>query len=198
MIDLVGSIADAMTQQNAEGALKVECDLERYKRIFAATSPDLIIECGTAAGLSALWFAETAGCPVVTVDVNPQVRWETWERWKGRVTPIMGSSVDPDVVDEVTDLAFDFSRVMVVLDSDHSAKHVAGELEAYAPLVTPGCYLVCEDTLCRVMPWFNIEGSPADAVDAWLPEHPEWRNDLELEDFSPRTQHPGGWLRRSA
>ena len=34
---------------------------------------------------------------------------------------------------------------MVILDSDHSADHVFEELEAWAPLVTPGCYLVAED-----------------------------------------------------
>ncbi len=202
MIDLVGSIADAMTAQSSAGAIKVEADLERYKRIIEATQPDLIVECGTYMGLSALWFAQTGGCPVVTVDVNPQVRWETWERWDYRITPIIGSSTDPDVVAEVAGIAADHERVMVVLDSDHSTAHVAAELEVYPQLVTPGCYLVVEDTLLRVMPWLNIEyhidGNPADALEAWLPDHPEFANDVELEELTDRTQHLGGWLRRAS
>ncbi len=35
---------------------------------------------------------------------------------------------------------------MVVLDSDHSQAHVEAELDAYAPLVSPGCYLIVEDS----------------------------------------------------
>jgi len=42
--------------------------------------------------------------------------------------------------------------VMVFLDSDHSMEHVARELKAYGPMVTPGCYMVVDDT--------NLGGHP--------------------------------------
>jgi cephalosporin hydroxylase len=38
---------------------------------------------------------------------------------------------------------------MIVLDSNHSADHVANELETYAPLVTPGSCLVVEDAVMK-------------------------------------------------
>jgi cephalosporin hydroxylase len=35
--------------------------------------------------------------------------------------------------------------VLVMLDSNHTKAHVRAELEAYAPLVTPGSYIVAAD-----------------------------------------------------
>src|SRR2546430_13736806 len=35
--------------------------------------------------------------------------------------------------------------VLVILDSHHSKDHVAGELNAYAPLVTPGSCIIAAD-----------------------------------------------------
>ncbi len=40
----------------------------------------------------------------------------------------------------------DGKQVLVILDSDHSQGHVEAELEAYAPLVPVGCYLIVEDS----------------------------------------------------
>jgi len=197
---VVASIGDAMTHQNdsdAKGALKTQADLERYRRIIAETAPDLIIECGTLAGGSAQWFADTAHCTIITVDIQPQVGYDMWLRWAGRVRPFQGSSTDPKIVRRVARIAAKHSRVMVVLDSDHSTDHVAAELEAYAPLVTPGCFMVVEDTLVRWMPWWNVVGNPLDAVEAHLAAHPdEWVQDSAIENMSPTSQHPGGFLRR--
>ena len=61
---------------------------------------------------------------------------------------ILGSSVDPAVVAQVTAYiqnAFAL-RVMVILDSNHEKEHVLQELALYAPLVTKGSALIIEDT----------------------------------------------------
>src|ERR1700731_445992 len=65
--------------------------------------------------------------------------------WKKYVTFIKGSSADPQIVAEITKRVSGHT-VLVTLDSYHSAAHVHKELEAYAPLVTRGSYLVVEDT----------------------------------------------------
>jgi cephalosporin hydroxylase len=69
-----------------------------------------------------------------------------------RIDMIEGSSVAPDVVARVRAAAATASRVMVCLDSNHTHEHVLAELEAYAPLVTRGCYCVVFDTVVEDLP----------------------------------------------
>ena len=85
---------------------------------------------------------------------------------------------------------------MVVLDSDHSQAHVARELELYSPLVTPGCYLVVEDTDVNGHPVnFSHGPGPMEALNEFLPAHPEFVADSSREKFMV-TFFPRGWLKR--
>lgn len=87
-------------------------------------------------------------------------------------------------------------RVMVILDSDHSLTHVAGELEAFAPLVTPGCYLIVEDTNINGHPVYPEFGpGPMEAVLEFLPHHPEFVVDARCERLL-MTFNPNGFLLR--
>jgi cephalosporin hydroxylase len=86
--------------------------------------------------------------------------------------------------------------VMVILDSDHSAGHVYNELVAYSRLVTPGAYLICEDTNVNGHPVYKNHGpGPMEAVDRFLPGHPEFAIDATRESAG-MTAHPRGFLRR--
>lgn len=172
------------------GLVKVAEDLHRYEQIIETTRPEVIIECGTWSGASAAWFADH-DVDVITIDTvdNRTVNHD-------RVTYLHGSSTDPDIVRKATELAAG-RRTMVILDSDHSAVHVAAELEAYGPLVSPGCYLIVEDTICRFVPGTPVTAAgPLDAVEAFLPR-PGWEHDQELLDLHPVSHHPGGWLRKT-
>jgi cephalosporin hydroxylase len=76
---------------------------------------------------------------------------------------------------------------MVDLDSSHITEHVAKELEAYAPLVTPGQMLVIEDSF--------LDEGPLPAIRAFFPGKEEWVNtSLEEYKFGRRlTYNPEGW-----
>lgn len=199
VIDLESSFAAlARNEHDHDGMLKFQQDLDRYEQIIAATAPEVIVETGTHTGASARWFADH-GLQVVTIDVNPvHVPIE----YRDRVTQVAGSSADPDVVAQVGDLVAG-RRCMVTLDSDHSGPHVTAEIDAYGPMVSPGCYLVVEDGIfgyghsARVQHGLeDMEGSPLDAIGDRLLGNTDWSRDVAIEKAHPISHNPAGyWLR---
>ena len=168
---------------------KYPTDLWAYKELLETVQPAVIVETGSAEGGSAAWFADYA--EVVSIDpVQPEKRDK-------RVHWITGSSTDPDVIARV------YERVrgrscLVTLDSDHDALHVEAELEAYAPLVTPGSYLIVEDTAVDVYGIdleFYPNGGPGVAVERFLERDNHFSPDRTCERFM-LGMNPGGWLRR--
>jgi len=69
-----------------------------------------------------------------------------------RIDMIQGSSIAPEVVAKVHKAVAGYQRVLVILDSNHTHDHVLAELEAYAPLTTPGSYCVVFDTVVEDLP----------------------------------------------
>ena len=69
-----------------------------------------------------------------------------------RIEMIQGSSIDSEIVAQVKDIAENYSRVMVCLDSNHTHDHVLAELQAYASLTSINRYCVVFDTIIEDMP----------------------------------------------
>jgi cephalosporin hydroxylase len=178
-------------------AMKYPADAWTYQEILFDTKPDLIIETGTNRGGSALFLAHMCDLMgrgrVITVDIEPRPDRPAHPR----ITYVTGSSLDADILRRLAAEAGDAHVVMVILDSDHAADHVFGELEAYSPLVTPGAYLICEDTNVNGHPVYKKHGpGPTEALARFLPHHPEFRADVTRESAG-MTAHPGGFLRRT-
>jgi cephalosporin hydroxylase len=177
-------------------AQKCPLDLWVYQEILAELRPSLIVETGTADGGSALYLASVCDLlghgHVVTIDVEVRDR-----PGHPRIRYVTGSSTDPTIVEQVRLMAIGASRVLVVLDSDHSRDHVLAELEAYAPFVTPSSYLIVEDTNVNSHPVLPEHGpGPAEAVDAFLAlRGDQFEVDRAREKFG-LTFNPGGYLRR--
>jgi cephalosporin hydroxylase len=179
---------------------KLPLDLWRNHEVLWETRPDLIIETGTNRGGSALFFAhqfELMGKGrIVTVDIfrQPEVPEHP------RITYITGSSTAPEIVAEVTRHMRPNEKTMVILDSDHSQDHVRRELELYAPLVSPGCYLVVEDTNVNGHPVSRSHGpGPMEALDDFLATKAaaDFKIDSELEEKYKVSFNPRGWLKRA-
>lgn len=176
---------------------KYPSDLWIYQELIETTKPDLIIETGTHSGGSAKYMADMCELAnhgrVVTIDI---VRAPTLPK-HSRISYISGSCVDPSIVQYVKTLYVDVAeKVMVVLDSDHHKEHVLKELDLWAPFVTKGCALIVEDTNINGNPVNKSHGpGPKEALDEWLPKHPEFRVSRECEKFL-MTANPGGYLER--
>lgn len=185
--------------------LKNPLDLFIYQEIITELAPALIVETGTAAGGSALYLASLCELlgqgEVISIDVGPGGKFRPAVTNAPpdfhRITYLTGSSVDPKIVASVhARVEAASGPVLAILDSDHTTAHVRAELEAYAPLVTPGSYVIVEDTNIGGHPVpSDGEGGPWDAVEGFLKDHPEYERDRAREKLLV-TFNPGGYLRR--
>jgi cephalosporin hydroxylase len=177
-------------------AQKCPLDLWVYQEILHETRPDLILETGTAHGGSALYLASVCDLlgrgEVVTVDIHPvEGRPE-----HNRITYLAGSSTADEVVAELKRLVAGSERVLVILDSDHSRDHVLDELRIYSRFVTPGSYLIVEDTNVNGHPVMPEHGpGPMEALEQFLTETDEYEVDAAREKFF-MTFNPRGFLRK--
>lgn len=172
---------------------KFPSDLFVFQEILWDTRPNLIIECGTCAGGTTLFLASCCELlrhgEVVTIDkdklpraLHPGITW------------LVGDTLDEQILDGLRKWAMMCPKVMVILDDDHSKEHVLKEMEVYGQLVTPGCYLIVEDTNVNGHPVFPNHGpGPWEAVHEFLPNHPEFAVDPSREHFG-LTYNPDGYL----
>lgn len=119
------------------------------------------------------------------------------------LTLIQGSSVDPDVIQQVRNAVGEDKKVLVCLDSNHTHEHVLAELQAYAPMTSVNSYCVVFDTLVEDVPASSSQGrpwgpgnSPKTAVHEYLKTHSEFEIDHDLEAKLLITVAPSGYLRR--
>ncbi len=180
--------------------IKCPLDLWVYQEILFELRPDVVVECGTSKGGSALFLSsmcELVGHgQVITIDVYPKPNRPQHKR----LTYLSGSSTNPQILKEVTrrirDADGESASVLVILDSDHSREHVLDELRLYAPLVTPGSYLIVEDTQLNGHPvWPDFGPGPMEAVDIFLSESDDFVSDTSREKFY-LTWNPRGYLKR--
>jgi len=158
-----------------------------------------VIETGTWSGGSALFLAhvmELSGAApdahVISVDLAPQSPLPQHPR----ITYLTGSSTDPRILQQIRAVAAGAGPVMVILDSDHARDHVLAELRAYHDLVTPGSYLIVEDTCVNGHPIFPEHGpGPMEALQHFQTENHEFEVDRNCERLM-LTFNPSGYLRK--
>lgn len=149
-------------------------DMMRLQEVIYAAKPDVILETGIAHGGSAVFSASM--CKLIgkgrVIAVDIEIRDHNRRAIESHelselITLIEGSSTDAAVVANVARQIRPGETVMAFLDSCHTKEHVLAELEAYAPLVTPGSYIVAMDGIME-----DVVGAPRTDPD-WVWNNPK-------------------------
>jgi cephalosporin hydroxylase len=192
-------------------------DMIRLQEVIHRVAPDVIVETGVAHGGSLVYYASLCkaldrGRVIgVDIEIRPHNR-AALDRHplRGLIELVEGSSIDPAIVGRVRSRIEPGDTVLVLLDSNHSRDHVRAELEAYAPLVSVGSYVVATDGVMQEVAdaprgqahWRS--DNPIAAVHDFLHTHPEFAleqppwpfNESELDQNV--THWPQAYLRRTA
>lgn len=190
-------------------------DVMRLQEVIWRVQPDVIIECGVAHGggviMYASWLKAMGKGRVIGVEVefrgNHKEQIEQHPMGE-RIELVVGSSTDPAIVERVRGMIQPGETVMVILDSDHSKKHVAGELDAYHDMVTVGSYIVATDGCMEFL--YDVprgkpewkDDNPAAAAREFAAQHPNFVIDNPVPEFNESeltrtlTHWPDAWLKR--
>lgn len=176
---------------------KCPLDLWVYQEIIFDLKPDLIVECGTAFGGSALYMSCMLDLidkgKVVTIDIEEKQSMPQHER----LNYLHGSSTAEEIVDQVRSHVAGSDTVMVILDSDHSKDHVLNELQIYNQFVTKDSYMIVEDSNVNGHPILPEHGpGPMEAVQDFLQMNEEFVVDESKEKFY-LTFNPKGFLKKA-
>ncbi len=192
-------------------------DLIRIQEVIFRIKPDVIIETGVAHGGSLIYYASL--CKVLghgkVIGIDLEIREHNRKAILAHelapyITLIQGDSVAPDVISQVSGLVAKKDKVLILLDSCHTAAHVLKELEAYGLLVSEGSYIVATDGIMRELSdvprgkkeW--IWDHPVSAAEEFLKRHPEFVQEQPLWPFNESqlerniTHWPHAYLKRIA
>jgi cephalosporin hydroxylase len=201
-------------------------DMVAMQELIWSIKPDLIIETGIAHGGSLIFSAsmlalldmcdaletgttldpKNSNRKVLGIDIDIRAHNRSAieaHPMASRIQMIQGSSIAPEIIAKVTEVAQRYSRILVCLDSNHTHDHVLAELQAYAPLTSKDSYCVVFDTIVEDMPkemfpdrpW-GPGDNPKTAVWEYLRTHPEFEIDRSIQDKLLITVAPDGYLKR--
>ena len=202
-------------------------DMVAIQEIIWDIKPDLIIETGIAHGgsliLSASMLAQIdmmeaiesrktidpshSERKVLGIDIDIREHNKTAiekHPLSSRIQMIQGSSIAPDIINQVKNIANNYETILVFLDSNHTHDHVLAELEAYASLTSVNSFCVVFDTIVEDLPadmfpdrpWGKGD-NPKTAVWEFLKNHSEFEIDKGIQNKLLITVAPDGYLKRT-
>lgn len=184
-------------------------DMLAIQELVWKIKPDYIIESGIARGGSLIFSAsllELIGKGQVIgidIDIKKHNKEEIEKhRMYKRITMFEGSSTSSKTLKQIKKLIGTRKKVMVLLDSMHTHKHVLEELRNYSKFVKKGSYIIVFDTMIEDMPkgYFSnrpweVGNNPKTALQDFLKENNRFKIDAIFEKKLLITTCPSGFLK---
>jgi cephalosporin hydroxylase len=183
-------------------------DMVVMQELIWKVRPDVIVESGVAHGGALMLYASILELLGRGKVIGLDIEIRKYNRLaieahplSSRIQLIESDSLSDEALEAVRSAITPGDRVLVALDSNHTREHVRGELERYAPLVTPNSYLVVFDAVMALVADAPAAGegwdqdNPLEAVREFLEGNDDFEVDRSFERLAV-TYCPGGFLRR--
>lgn len=179
-------------------AIRSPFDYIIYQMIIFEEKPDLVIEIGTNIGGGALYLAdllELNGHGLLhTIDIKKQ--YDPVLEQHPRINLFMEGWENYDLEQTAP-----FKKVLVIDDGSHEYESTLGAMEKFAPVVTPGSYMIVEDGIIDKLGLKARHfGGPLKAIRAFMKVHPEFTVDRKWCDLFGKnaTFNVNGYLKKTS
>jgi cephalosporin hydroxylase len=190
--------------------IKYPDDIVVMQEVLNKVKPDLVIETGIAHGGSVIFTASILkmigkkNFKVIGIDID--IRKHNLKEIKKSIyfkylDLIEGSSIDEKIFKLVKKKIKKNKKVLVILDSDHSFKHVIKELHLYSKLVSKNSYIILPDTYIDFMPkntfkkW-KVGDNTFTALQKFIKNNSSFKIDTEINKKSLISEAIQGYVKR--
>jgi cephalosporin hydroxylase len=163
-------------------AIKCPFDYVLYQMLITELKPDLIIEIGTNKGGSSLYLADL-------LELNKNGKLHTIDLPDNKENELLHSHPRITVFKEGftgydTSGVINFKKILVIEDGSHMYEDVLASLEKFAPVVTPGSYLIVEDGIVTELGLEKqFQGGPQKAIREFMNKNNTFDIDRKWCDF---------------
>ncbi len=190
--------------------IKYPDDIVVMQEVLNKVKPDIVIETGIAHGGSIIFTASILkmlgkkNFKVIGIDID--IRKHNLKEIKKSIVYkyldlIEGSSIDPKIFNLVKKKIGKNKKILIILDSDHSYKHVIQELNLYSSLVSKNSYIILPDTYIDFMPkntfkkW-QVGNNTYTALKEFLSKNKNFKIDFEINKKSLISEAIKGYVKK--
>ena len=192
-----------------EPILNIPQDILATQEIIYKTRPDYIIETGVAWGGGILFLASMlkifGGKKVIGIDTflpkNVKKAVTKDKNLSKFIQLLKGDSTESKIINTLKKITKNSKKILVILDSHHTHKHVLEELNIYSKFVKKNNYIICGDTVVEFIPeqkhrpreW-GPGNNPYTALKVFLKKNKRFIVDKSISNKLLFTNHPYGYL----